>query len=253
MAKIALNMIVAPRDKEADELNRCLKSVAKGVDGIFITITGKNKKVERMARKWGAKISYFDWIKDFSAARNFALSQVPKEYDWIFWCDADDVVHGAENLHTVAEMAEAGNFSAIFCTYFYEVVLDPTRSCPDCGLHPAIRRVIIQHLRERLVRNDSSHKWIGEVHETMIEQRPTNKTDNNSFSVIHLATSEDRHGAILRNAEILENKLLKEEGKDPRTLFYLAKAYFDLHDDELYYMAYELTKDYLRKSGWSEE
>lgn len=257
MVKIALSMIVKPTDQEAVELERCLKSIRPHVDGFFLTLSGpkdqwKNKKIEKVAMKYKAAVSYFEWVKDFAAARNFALSQIPKSYDFFFWCDADDIIHGAENLHSIAEWALANNFNSVFCNYVYQAVIDETKPCA-CGLHGSVKDILIQHLRERLVRNDDSHKWVGEIHETCIEQRPTNKTDNRTFEVIHLTTIEDMQRAIQRNIEILEEKAKREEEKDPRTLFYLGKAYFDLHTKDNYHKAAILIRRYLDMSGWTEE
>lgn len=262
MAKLALTMIVAPRDQEAAELDRCLKSIYQHVDGIFITITGKNKKVTKVAKKYGAHISYCKWEGDFAKARNFNLSQVPKEYEYTMWLDVDDVVHGAENIRREIESAKKNNIHQVFADYLYEVFLHPTMICDQCairkehnlyGLHNAVSEVLITHKRERLTRNDGTHKWIGEIHETLIEQTPTTKIDTNSFQVIHLAALDDRISAVDRNIEILEKKLIDENAKDPRTIFYLGKSYFDLHEDKLDEYVLMLMKEYLKMSGWHEE
>ena len=88
-------MIVKGSDDEAVLLDRCLSNLGQHVDGIFITSTYKkgeqpNKQVEKIAKVHGATLSTFEWVQDFSKARNFNFSQVPKEYDYIMWTDADD-------------------------------------------------------------------------------------------------------------------------------------------------------------------
>jgi glycosyltransferase involved in cell wall biosynthesis len=71
-------------------LARCLQSVKAIADEITVTDTGSTDDSTKIARQFGAKISNFDWIGDFSAARNFAIAQ--SDGDWIFILDADEWV-----------------------------------------------------------------------------------------------------------------------------------------------------------------
>src|SRR3990167_8321214 len=252
MAKIALAMIVKD-DTEVERLRRSLNSSAKWVDGIFITGTkNPQKKIKALCKEYGATWSWFDWVKDFSAARNYNFSQVPKEYDWIFWCDTDDMLHGGESFRSVVENAEKLNIKAVFARYLYQVELDE---------QGGIKNILIEHLRERLLRNDGTYEWIAPIHETLIERVPSGKTDTNDFFVIHLSRPEDMVNSMYRNIEILEEEVMRKP-EDPRPIYYLAKAYFDLKTPELLYepaspgmdsITVELLKDYLRKSGWAEE
>ena len=77
---IALAMICKGEVSEAKHLDKCLRYVSGEVDKVYITITGGNnkKEVEKVCKKYNAEISYFEWIKDFAAARNFNFKQVPK-------------------------------------------------------------------------------------------------------------------------------------------------------------------------------
>ena len=72
---------------EGDNLDRCLASVAPYVDEIVIVDTGSQDHTLDVAQKYRSKIGYFPWCDDFSAARNYAISQVSGQ--WIFMLDAD--------------------------------------------------------------------------------------------------------------------------------------------------------------------
>lgn len=252
MAKIALSMIVKD-DTEEDKLKRCLDSIAPHVDAIFITGTkNPQQRIKKLVKRYGGTWSFFPWVNDFSAARNYALSQIPSEYDWFFWCDTDDVVVGGETLHDVAAMAEANNLKSVFARYLYQVELD------EKG---AVKQVLIEHLRERLVRNDGTYEWVAPIHETLIEKVPTGKTDTQSFTVVHLTNLDEMYESMWRNIEILEDEVIRNS-HDPRPIYYLAKAYFDTKEPSLLYesagdgvdsITMELLKDYIRKSGWAEE
>lgn len=79
---------------EARCLARCLNSIRTVADEIVIVDTGSTDGTVEIASKFDAKISYFDWVDDFSAARNFSLDQTAG--DWILVLDADEFA--GENL-----------------------------------------------------------------------------------------------------------------------------------------------------------
>ena len=87
MITISLCMIVK---NEQDVIARCLESVKNIVDEIIIVDTGSSDRTVEIASHYTQNIYHFDWIDDFSAARNFSFSKATKEY--ILWLDADDVI-----------------------------------------------------------------------------------------------------------------------------------------------------------------
>lgn len=277
--KIALGMIVYGEGDEYKELDRALSTVAPFVDKVFITITGKDvKKTEEVCKKYDAVVSYGDfkwtadkktvkWLKKFfkydphmkvgdklfmfDEARNYNFSQISKEYDWIMWMDADDVLQHGDKLREVAEKADKDGVEAAYFEYWYQVELNGKGKVQD---------VIIKHLRERLVKNIGVYKWIAPIHETLIEQRPTRKHDYYDCIVVHLAEDDQRLQSLNRNLKNLEFAIYKSEGKDPRHLYYLAKAYFDLNTEEYDKRAIYLMNRYIdgdekgeNRSGWPEE
>src|SRR3990172_9025878 len=84
---ISLCMIVK---NEEEHVARCLQSVKDVADEIIVIDTGSTDATVKIARSFGARVSKFKWIDDFSAARNFGLGKATKE--WIFIMDADDVL-----------------------------------------------------------------------------------------------------------------------------------------------------------------
>lgn len=252
MNKIALAMIVKD-DTEVKLLERAINSVKDNIHGIFITATNQpNKKIQGLCKKFGANYSYFDWVKDFSKARNFNFSQVPQEFEWILWLDTDDVVQGSDNFQNAIELAKSNNIKAIFARYLYQVELDEKGR---------VKQILIEHLRERLIRNDGTFEWVAPIHETLIEKVPAGKTDYKGFTVIHLIKEDEMINSMWRNIDILEEEVMRNP-QDPRPIYYLAKAYFDTKISEVLYesvgegiesITIELLKDYLRKSGWAEE
>src|SRR5690554_6641792 len=91
MYKISLCMIVK---NEEEVLAQCLDSVKDICDEIIIADTGSTDRTKEIAGKYTDKIYDFEWIDDFSAARNFAFSKATMDY--ILWLDADDVLLGED-------------------------------------------------------------------------------------------------------------------------------------------------------------
>lgn len=284
MSKIALAMIVKGVEKDVQRLDNALASVAEYVDGIYITISSSEKDAEgvlEVCRKYNANVSFnsgeweadkktVDWLTKyfgykpnmkvgqklflFDEARNFNFSQVPKDYEWILWIDCDDVVRNGQNIRKVVDDADKNNFEAIYFKYVYQAEIDNKEGVP---LHKQeIRQIIIEHLRERLIRNNGKYKWIAPIHETLIEQTPTSKTDNYDVEILHLTDNQDRLSSLTRNLANLELAIARTEGKDPRHLYYLAKAYFDIRTTETDDKLIPLIMSYLEgehKSGWPQE
>ena len=65
-----------------------LDSIREQVDEILVVDTGSTDETIKVARKYGAQVSLFDWQDDFAAARNAALEQASG--DWIVFLDADE-------------------------------------------------------------------------------------------------------------------------------------------------------------------
>lgn len=226
-ARLYLNMILK-ENEPAEMVQRSIESVLKCVDGIYITITYSDKQpsldspLAKLLKKYKTHISFFKWVDDFSAARNFAMDQAPHgSLEFIYWHDADDVLQGAENLRSTLETAIKYNWATVFFHYWYQVELDKDGN---------VREILVDHKRERIIRNDSTFKWVGMLHELLIEQKQDNitKVMSDQCRVVHLSNAKRVDENIYRNIRILEAQMDKENHKDPRTLIYLGKAYVDM-------------------------
>ena len=90
MVTISLCMIVKNEEKI---LRRCLDSIKGLMDEIIIVDTGSTDRTREIAQEYTEKVYDFEWIHDFSAARNFAFSKA--SCDYIYSADADEVVDEA--------------------------------------------------------------------------------------------------------------------------------------------------------------
>ncbi len=69
-------------------LDACLRSVASVADEILVVDTGSTDRTVEIARSYGARVEFFEWCDDFSAARNAGLELA--RGDWILVIDADE-------------------------------------------------------------------------------------------------------------------------------------------------------------------
>ena len=98
MTQLSLCTIVK---NEEINLPRCLESVKGVVDEMVILDTGSTDGTVEIAKGFGASVAYFEWVGDFSMARNAALEYV--KGDWVLVLDADEVL----NRQIVPQLREA--------------------------------------------------------------------------------------------------------------------------------------------------
>ena len=123
-------MIVKDEEKN---LERCLSSAAPFFDQIVVVDTGSSDRTVDIAKEHGAEVHYFDWIDDFSAARNVSLEFARSKY--IVWLDADDFLP-EESGKLIRKTAASGKHAAWFmllknlksdlsCTKIYQLRMFP--------------------------------------------------------------------------------------------------------------------------------
>lgn len=261
--KIAGCLIVKD-DSELEMLKASVASIFPHVDTIHITANGeKVDEIKKWCQECGYDYSYLKWNKSFSEQRNFNFSRVPKDTDWIWWQDADDILVGGGEIRKVAKMAEANHLDEIYFTYWYSCLFDGK------PIYKNLVEVEIQHNRERLLR-PGKFIWKKRCHENPVElpgltiKHGTYFFDKNSqpIAVMHttaqrIEMAEDQRRRDARNRELLELDLedeLRETGQhDPRTVLYLMKILKESSKREDWDRCIEYGYEYLKLSGWDLE
>lgn len=75
---------------EEKYIESCLENASKYCDEIIIADTGSTDSGINICKKFTDKIFYFEWISDFSAARNFSVKRAVG--NWIMVLDADEIL-----------------------------------------------------------------------------------------------------------------------------------------------------------------
>lgn len=194
-----LCMIV--RDEE-DVLARCLNSVGTLFSEIIIVDTGSADRTRDIALSFTPKVYDFEWIDNFSAARNFAFSKATGDY--LMWLDADDVIEG-ENYRLFEEL-----FSEIEST-LPDVVMLPYNVGFDGD------RVTLSYERERILRANAGFWFEGEIHEAV---PPRGKVIHGRAAVSHRKIQVK---SPTRNLDIFEKMFSRGAEFSPRNRYYYAR------------------------------
>ncbi len=230
--KIALCLIVKGTKDEAEFLNQCLDNVSPYVDAIFVTETFQSmedvkipiRTEKELVATDVCKVVFkhdngywvpFQWVNDFSKARNFAFSQVPKDYDYILWCDADDAFRGLDQMRQMIADNQDVDAFAFNYLYAFDKYKNPT----------------VVHKKTQLIKNDGSMKWVGRLHEDLQENRSLNVKFVSTIERMHMTTDDHAESARKRNVEISEIEA-RENPNDPKMAFNLGNSYFGagMHD-----------------------
>lgn len=226
MVTISLCMIVK---NEQDTLARCLETVKDVVDEIIIVDTGSSDKTKEIASKFTDKIYDFQWIDDFSAARNFSFSKA--EMDYIFWLDADDILL-PEDRKKFKLLKEHFDLSVDIVMMKYNYAFDNEGK-------PALT-----FFRERLSKRALNLKWIDPIHEYIVS---SGKIVNSDICITHRRV----HDASGRNLKIFENMLKGGAHFSARNRLYYAKELFYNHRYPEAIENFTLFLD--SKEGWFED
>lgn len=271
-AKIALTYIVKD-NSELELFQKSLKSFMPYFDGLFVVVnglSGEHDLIHKEVKKYkGTSISispethpepYYKnedgkWeFVNFAAVRQISFDMVTPDFDYISWADTDDILQGGIEIRNLVNNAKAQNLDAIFCTYYYSCIFNEDGS---------VKEPVIFHERERFLKN-GKYKWTSWLHEVCILKNGDMKDakmaqytyapdKKQNLVWVHTANYEKSLSALHRNVRILELQAKSEDYKDPRTLLYIAKTYFDIGTEDKLIEADKYLDKYIPMSGWDEE
>jgi len=214
---------------EEHVLARCLDSAAGLADEIIIVDTGSVDKTVAIAQQYTSHVYLFPWIDNFAAARNFSFSKATKEYS--MWLDADDVIEESQQKKFLQMKAE----------------LPPDVDIVVMKYHAAFDEIgdpVLSYNRERIIRNDGTHFWEGEVHEAIV---PVGNVLYTDIGICHKKIIE---GNPNRNLNIYRKMLAENKVLEPRHQYYYAR---ELYYHRCYQAALEVFLKFLDdEGGWVE-
>lgn len=193
---------------------------ADGTIEILNELAEKNPKI---------KLTQFEWINDFSAARNFSFSNV-SDADWIFWCDADDVL--TEELITTIKWLGSEGIDDKYNSVIFNYEFSKDTWVP----------------RRRLLRRTSNPLWYDRIHEYVMPRVPGEELDLSDLANGYIK-HDHRNGAHTdRNLRIFIDMICKGQPMTSRNMHYYANELMDAGKVDTAYIVYDRTLDQL--DGW---
>ena len=151
---------------DAKATQKFIQKYGQYFDKYFITVADKNKTQYYELQKLDdpkLELSYFKWIDDFAAARNFNKEKIDTDY-W-FWADSDDDIIYPERISELVKYTVKNELDIVQLKYDY--------AQNDNG------DAISDHWRERLIKTSYEGKWSTPVHE--IIQGPPAHLEKNTW------------------------------------------------------------------------
>lgn len=188
---------------EEDNIGYCLSHLKSVADEQVVVDTGSTDNTVEIAKELGAKVFHFEWINDFSAARNFALEKA--KGDWIIFLDCDEYftdnsiplikgyikkIHGNRNINgIVSELLNIDKDKKVISS--------------------------VKNISPRIFRNKKSVRYKNKVHEVL---RDTKSKDAN-LNVVCIDASNDIK--ILHTG--YDKNIVQEKNKNDRNISLLMK------------------------------
>ena len=216
MLPISVCIIARNVEKYIDE---CLCRLSSYDWEIIVVDTGSTDNTVDIARNYTPNVYHFDWINDFSAARNFSISKASNDYILVVDCD---------------EYLEKDESTAELITHLTEKItpaqvgmLDLLSTTAELsGNTPIVHEHIARFFNRKNVHYEGSiHEQLVSIHKEALEFIPIPLT----FYHMGYSTLEIRTKKALRNVSLLE-KELQNNGADPYIYFQLGQSYFGLAD-----------------------
>ena len=193
MREISLCMIVK---NEEDVIGRCLESVKDIADDIIIVDTCSTYRTKEIVSQYTDKIFDFEWIDDFSKARNFSFSKATKDY--ILWLDADDVIL-EKDYQKFMELKKNIDINVDIYMMKYNYITDKEGN-----------PTLVQN-RARLLKREKNYQWVENVEIAITHKKEKIKDSNRNIRILK---------KMIENGEKLDTR---QEYCFPRELFGLQR------------------------------
>jgi len=212
LVRLSQVMIVKNEEKNIEKALSWAKKVA--FEQIVVD-TGSTDRTIETAERMGAKVIHFDWVNDFSAAKNFAIEQASG--NWIAFLDADEYFSELDAKKLIIFLKRIMSDSQMKANFH-------VLNCALVNIDDEGKTMSIQD-QERVFRNLPSVRYMGRVHERLAIDK-TNIVEVDEIRIIHTGYSErslNEKGKAARNVEILRADLA-EKTNDLNIKSYLADS-----------------------------
>lgn len=216
---------------EEKQLERCLCAIHPYGFEIIVVDTGSTDNTKEIAKKYADKVLDFTWINDFSAARNYSLSQASHNYVLIL--DCDEVVLSID-VDAICRMIEK---------HPDEVGLIARNNHYTANQTDAVYQ---DHV-ERLF-NKNLYHYESPIHEQVVSNASGMNYKSYELPLLtdhvgYIGTPEELRTKVERNNTLLFRELEKDSD-NPYLYFQIGQSYNMIYDYENSYKYYQKALGY---------
>jgi len=200
---------------EEKNIKTALESVRSIAFEKIVVDTGSSDKTIEIAKSMGAEIYHFEWINDFSAAKNHAIDKATG--DWVLVLDADEYLTADSEKQLINTLSE--------------IHKDPQKEKEIQAITSMIvnlddnNKPMTKFSTVRVFRNIPSIRYKGRIHEQPTID-PSVILNADDIEIMHTGYSQSAHtetGKGQRNIGLLRNELAAD-AKDINLKAYLANS-----------------------------
>lgn len=213
---------------EEKHIEKCLEPLTHYPFEIIYVDTGSTDATKELAAKYTDNIYDFEWIGDFSAARNYSLSKASHNYVLVLDCDEYLTALDLDGLYEAIKTHPRGTVGQILRKSFSDTQYQKEYSYD---------RV------DRLFHKRSFH-YIYLIHEQVADIR-TNYTDYERYDIPvevdhfgYVGTADEKRRKAERNNALLFREI-EQNPEEPYFYFQIAQSYNLIADYENAYIYYK--------------
>jgi len=189
-------MIVKNEEKNIEKALSWAKDIA--FEQIVVD-TGSTDRTVEIAESIGAKVYHFEWINDFSAAKNFAIEKCSG--NWIAFLDEDEYFNDEDAKKILPTLRQ---IEAVPMKPQIQMISCPLLNAQDDG------SIITMESQIRLFRNIPDVRYTGTIHEHLTSTGHIYQAED--ITIIHTGYSQSAKAAkniSERNIALITTRLNK--------------------------------------------
>ena len=213
---MTIDLVYITKNEEKN-IAKSIESCLQIVDRVIVVDTGSTDNTREIAADIGAEVYHYEWVDDFSAARNYALSLC--DGDVILCLDADEYFEPAltpENKTQILNTFESN--PDLDVVGFYKVDIEKSTGKKNHTLWDF-----------KFIRRTSNLKYKNKIHEYLIKEnnKPLTGCGIPNMVLYHTGYSADCcKEKVARNLSILK----QIENPSTMDLYYLGRENFNLQN-----------------------